>query len=98
MVLVLFSLRFTEVLKIRGTLMIVYVQKGPENIILASFQKVVNCSLLQVSEKQVTVCKGITDIYNRHISDALHDLVPFLQFTKHEKHPWTSATFSNVAD
>ena len=67
--------------------MIIYVQKGLENVILASFQKVVNCSLLQVSEKYVTVCKGIIDIYNRHISDALHHLIPFLQFNKHEKHP-----------
>ena len=27
--------------------------------------------------------------------DALHDLVPFVQF-KYEKHPWRSVTFSKV--
>ena len=25
-------------------------------------------------------------------SDVLRDLVPFVQFKKHEKHPWWSAT------
>ena len=28
---------------------------------------------------------------------ALRDLVPFVQFKKHEKHPWRSVTFSKVA-
>ena len=28
--------------------------------------------------------------------DPLHDLVPFAQFKKREKHPWRSVTFSNV--
>ena len=27
-------------------------------------------------------------------SDALRDLVPFVQFKKREKHPWRSVTFS----
>ena len=30
-------------------------------------------------------------------SDALHDLVLFEQFKKHEKHPWKSVAFSNIA-
>ena len=30
-------------------------------------------------------------------SDALHDLVPFAQFKKREKHPWKSALFSKLA-
>ena len=29
--------------------------------------------------------------------DALHDLVPFVQFKKREKHRWWSVTFSKVA-
>ena len=29
--------------------------------------------------------------------DALHDLVPFVQFKKREKHPWRNVTFSKVA-
>ena len=29
--------------------------------------------------------------------DALLDLVPFVRFKKHEKHPWRSVTFSKVA-
>ena len=28
---------------------------------------------------------------------ALHDLVPFVQFKKREKHPWRSVTFTKVA-
>ena len=28
--------------------------------------------------------------------DALHDLVPFVQFKKREKHPWRSVPFSNT--
>ena len=28
---------------------------------------------------------------------ALRDLVPYLQFKKREKYPWTSVTFCNVA-
>ena len=31
------------------------------------------------------------------IWDALHDLVPFLQFKKREKHPLMSVTFSKFA-
>ena len=30
-------------------------------------------------------------------SDALRNLVPFLQFKKREKHPWRSVNFSKVA-
>ena len=30
----------------------------------------------------------------RYIDDALRNLVPFVQFKKHEKQPWRSATFS----
>ena len=30
-------------------------------------------------------------------SDALRDLVPFVQFKKREKNPWRSVTFSKVA-
>ena len=31
------------------------------------------------------------------ICDVLHDLVPFAQLKKREKHPWRSITFSKVA-
>ena len=31
------------------------------------------------------------------ICDALRDLVPFVQFKKHEKHPWRGVNFSKVA-
>ena len=31
------------------------------------------------------------------VCDALHDLVLFVQFKKHEKRPWRSVTFSEVA-
>ena len=29
-----------------------------------------------------------------YVCDAMRDLVPFVQFKKHEKHPWRSVTFS----
>ena len=32
-----------------------------------------------------------------NICDALHDLVPFGQFKKREKHPWRSVNFGKVA-
>ena len=34
---------------------------------------------------------------SKDICDALRDLVPFVQFTKREKHPWTSVTCGKVA-
>ena len=33
----------------------------------------------------------------KHICDALHDLVPFVQFKKREKHPFRTVNFSKVA-
>ena len=33
-----------------------------------------------------------TEIMTAHISDTLRDLVPFAQFKKCEKYPWTSVT------
>ena len=35
--------------------------------------------------------------YLTNICDALRNLVPFVQFKKHEKHPWRSVSFSKVA-
>ena len=32
------------------------------------------------------------------ICDALRDLVPFMQFKKHEKHQWRSVTLSKVTN
>ena len=34
-------------------------------------------------------------IFNIH--DALHDLVPFVQFKKREKHPWRNLIFTKFA-
>ena len=39
-------------------------------------------------------------VWNRSIGhkwDALHELVPFVQFKKRERHPWRNVTFSKVA-
>ena len=36
-------------------------------------------------------------VLRNQISDALRDLVPFVQFKKREKHPWKSVNFSKVA-
>ena len=35
--------------------------------------------------------------FGKCICGALHDLIPFVQFKKHEKHPWKSVIFSKVA-
>ena len=32
----------------------------------------------------------------KYVWDALRDLLPFVRFKKHEKHPWRSVTFSNT--
>ena len=32
------------------------------------------------------------------ICDTLHDLVPFVQFKKREKHPWRNVTFTNKSN
>ena len=43
-------------------------------------------------------CAILYHFYNlKNVSDALRDLVPFVQFKKREKHPWRSVTFSKVA-
>ena len=36
-------------------------------------------------------------IFSYFFSDALRDLVPFVQFEKREKHSWRSDIFSKVA-
>ena len=35
--------------------------------------------------------------FSEYICDVLYDLLPFVQFKKHEKHLWGSAAFSKVA-
>ena len=35
--------------------------------------------------------------HRNEISDALHDLVPFAQFKKREKHPWRNDNFTTKA-
>ena len=32
------------------------------------------------------------------ICDVLRNLVPFVHFRKHEKHPWRTVTFNKVVD
>ena len=41
-------------------------------------------------KRKVTIAK----ILQTNIWDALRNLVPFVQFKKHEKHPWKSLTFT----
>ena len=38
----------------------------------------------------------ITLICCKHIRDALRDLVPYVEFKKHGKHPWRSVTLGKV--
>ena len=41
--------------------------------------------------------KVLKQQFSSFLCDALCDLVPFVKFQKHEKHPWRSVTFSKVA-
>ena len=42
--------------------------------------------------------KAVMFCYSKMLKcGALHDLVPFVQFKKREKHPWRSVNFSKVA-
>ena len=45
---------------------------------------------MQGTNKHIVFC-------TLHCCDVLRDLVPFVQFKKHEKQPWRSVTFSAVA-
>ena len=47
---------------------------------------------LETGQMLVVGCNSIIKIW-----DALHDLVPFVQFKKREKHSWSSVNFSKVA-
>ena len=58
------------------------------------------------NEKYIPTTKNVTitpaqKVKEKHflglICDALSDLVPFVQFKKHENHPWRSVNFSKVA-
>ena len=40
---------------------------------------------------------SLSFLFVLYICNALRVLVPFLQFKKHEKHPWSSVTSSKVA-
>ena len=45
--------------------------------------------------QDVSQLQGIQKLF--YIWDALHDSVPFAQFTKREKHPWRSVNFKETA-
>ena len=47
--------------------------------------------------KVATVVKVTVVTIRSNNCDALHNLVPVVQFKKREKHPWRSVTFSKVA-
>ena len=42
-------------------------------------------------------CNQLYSYQKQRICDAMHDLVPFVQFKKRENHPWRSVNFSKVA-
>ena len=53
--------------------------------------------LYKSSWKHIKTSSKKKTVKEDKICGALRDLVPFIQFTKREKHPWRSANFSNVA-
>ena len=50
--------------------------------------------VMEVYRNQIFTCYEMSSI----ICDALRDLVPFAQFRNREKQPWSSVSFSKVAD
>ena len=53
--------------------------------------------VLSLYSRQGSTMKGFFAIkINLYDCDTLRDLLPFVQFKKHEKHPWRSVTFSKV--
>ena len=51
---------------------------------------------LEVTEPAMSQLGNCSGKFFRTIYDALHHLVPFVQFKKHEKQPWRSVNFSKV--
>ena len=49
------------------------------------------------TNRQGRVCFFVSTLADFLICDGLHDLVPFVQFKKREKHPWRSVAFNKVA-
>ena len=50
-------------------------------------------SSAKMIQDQAILTSFYTCHQNQNICDVLHDLVPFVQFKKREKHPWWSVTF-----
>ena len=52
----------------------------------------------QIFDNETTALLKLFEICGEiHIGGELRDLLPFVQFKKHEKHPWKSVNFSKVA-
>lgn len=63
--------------------------------IFSKFHQQLICILVShYPENNLLILRIVIQIY---ICDALHDLAPFVQFTKCRKHPWRTVTFSKVA-
>ena len=63
-----------------------YIQNSSPEAYLVPCQKPMMKLFLKIVNGLATIC------------DAFHDLVPFVQFKKREKHPWRSVTFSKAAN
>ena len=50
-----------------------------------------HCCINEVGQHKVS------SVRERYTCDVLRDLIPWVQFKKREKHPWTTVTFSNPA-
>ena len=79
-------------------------KKSSEKNTLADVMKQISgkSGLSEIYANQCVHAWLVTHLYQQgvdaqQICDALRDLVPFVQFTKREKHPWRSVNFSKVA-
>ena len=62
-----------------------------------SFTNAINANIKQTAKPEMnSVNNQVRMIHFSEKYDALHDLVPFVQFKKREKHPWRSVNSSKV--
>ena len=73
-------------------------KQGPESAIARHLRMEDGPALIKdlVLQLKEPIARLLTALVGS-ICGALHDLVPFVQFKKREKHPWRSVNFSKVA-
>ena len=66
------------------------------NMVDEEANKLQNCSIFLVVVTKYSKEATSSGLLLNYYCDVLRDLVPFLQFKKHEKHPWVFLTKNNT--